>query len=138
VGEGADVAARWIRALNDHDIEAAVSCFDERYRDEAPARRGETVAGRAQVRRNFERLFAGLSGLEAEVLSLAEQGDEVWLEWRMEGRRADGSEMRFVGVNIFRVEAGALVSGRIYTELERDAGDVEAQVERMTGPSGPA
>lgn len=82
-GEGADVATRWIRALNDHDLEAAVSCFDEGYRDEAPARRGEVVSGRDEVRRNFERLFADLSRLRAEVLSLAEQGNEVWLEWRI-------------------------------------------------------
>jgi limonene-1,2-epoxide hydrolase len=133
VGSAKDLAVRWIDAITRHDLGAVVACFDPDYRDEAPARVGEVVAGSDQVRRNFERLFADLSGLRAEILSLAEQGDEVWLEWRMEGRRADGSEMRFVGVNIFGIEKDRFVSGRIYTELVRDAGGLKAQVERMSG-----
>jgi ketosteroid isomerase-like protein len=133
VGDGTDVVARWIQALNDRDIDAAVSCFHERYRDEAPARRGEILSGRDEVRLNFERLFGALSDLRAEIRSVAEREDEVWLEWRMDGRRADGTPMGFVGVNIFTVADGAFTSGRIYTELERDAGGVDAQIDRMTG-----
>jgi hypothetical protein len=40
--------------------------------------------------------------------------------------------MEFVGVNIFEVEDDQLRSGRFYTELVRDAGGVEQQLERMT------
>jgi hypothetical protein len=50
----------------------------------------------------------------------------------MQGTRPDGSSMTFVGVNIFGVADGRLAWGRIYTELVRDAGGVDAQVERMT------
>jgi hypothetical protein len=69
-----------------------------------------------------------------------EDGETVWLEWRMQGTRPDGSSMTFVGVNIFDIADDMLARGRIYTELVRDAGGVDAQVERMTrseaeGPS---
>jgi hypothetical protein len=55
------------------------------------------------------------------------------MEWRMSGTRDDGTTMDFVGVNIFGVADGALRWGRIYTELARTAGGIEAQVARMTG-----
>ncbi|WP_426997448.1 hypothetical protein [Pseudarthrobacter sp. N5] len=57
------------------------------------------------------------------------------MEWRMEGRRRDGSRMEFVGVNIFEVENGQFRSGRIYTELVRDAGGIDAQIDRMAAGS---
>ena len=40
--------------------------------------------------------------------------------------------MEFVGVNIFGVRDQHFVWGRIYTELVREAGGIEAQIERMT------
>lgn len=127
-----EVAARWTHALSEHDLEAAVACFHPEYRDHAPARRGEVVEGREQVRANFARLFADVPDLRAELLSAAEERDTVWMEWRMWGTRPDGTPMEFVGVNIFEVEDDQFHSGRIYTEVVRDAGGVEQQLERMT------
>lgn len=127
-----EVAKRWTRALSEHDLEAAVACFDPEYRDHAPARRGEVVEGREQVRANFARLFADVPDLRVELLSAAEERDTVWMEWRMWGTRSDGTPMEFVGVNIFEVEDAQFHSGRIYTELVRDAGGVDQQLERMT------
>lgn len=127
-----EVAARWTHALSEHDLEAAVACFHPEYRDHAPARRGEVVEGRERVQANFARLFADLPDLRAELLSAAEEHDTVWMEWRMWGTRSDGTPMEFVGVNIFEVEDDQFRSGRIYTELVRDAGGVEQQLERMT------
>ncbi len=132
MGIGRDLVTRWTEALSDHDLEAAVSCFHPDYRDEAPARTGEVVAGREQVRRNFARLLGDVPDLRAEILSLVEDGESVWLEWRMRGTRPDGSNMTFVGVNIFGVADDLLARGRIYTELVRDAGGADAQVDRMT------
>ncbi|MGH3452499.1 MAG: nuclear transport factor 2 family protein [Haloechinothrix sp.] len=112
----------------------ALACFAEDYEDEAPARRGELVRGRDQVRVNFERLLASMPDVHAELRGTVDQGDGVWMEWAMAGTRPDGTRMEFVGVNLFKVEDGLLKRGRIYTELVRDAGGLEAQVERMTGP----
>mgnify|MGYP001035415610 CR=1 FL=1 len=126
------VAARWVRALSAHDLEAAVACFAVDYHDEAPARRGESVRGIAQVRANFAALFRELPDLRAELLGAVADGDTVWMEWRMRGARADGSPIEFVGVNVFGVRDGRFAWGRIYTELSRTVGGIDAQIARMT------
>lgn len=127
-----EVATRWTHALNEHDLDAAVACFHPDYRDHTPARRGEVVEGREHVRANFARLFGEIPDLRAELLSAVEEHDTVWMEWRMWGTRSDGIPMEFVGVNIFGVEDDRFRRGRIYTELVRDAGGVEQQLDRMT------
>jgi len=132
----AAVCHRWIRALNTHDLDAAVDCFDEDYQDEAPARRGEQVRGRDHVRRNFQRLFTELPDLTATACNTVVGDQQVWLEWRMQGTRRDGTLMEFVGVNIFEVTHDRLRSGRIYTELVRDMGGIDAQLDRMATGEG--
>lgn len=127
------VAVRWTRALTDHDLDGAVACFHPDYRDESPARPGEVVEGREQVRANFARLFSDLRDLRAEVLRTSGDDRTLWMEWRMSGTRKDSSPMEYAGVNIFDVEADQFVRGWIYTELVRDAGGVGAQLDRMTG-----
>lgn len=47
------------------------------------------------------------------------------------GTRRDGTLLEFVGVNIFRVKDGRFRSGRIYTEIVREAGGIDAQINRM-------
>lgn len=132
IGEPNSVAERWVAAMNKRDIDGAVDCFAVDYHDEAPARRGESVTGREDVRRNFVALFSQLADLRAEILRSVADGTTLWTEWRMAGTRGDGTSMEFVGVNIFEVAAERFSRGWIYTELVRDAGGIDAQVERMT------
>ncbi len=132
---GADsraIAERWTRAMTGHDLEAAVGCFAEDYRDEAPARRGEFIRGNAKVREHFAALLRDIPDLRADLLRAVADGDTVWMEWRMHGTRRDGTRMEFVGVNLFGVRDGRFTWGRIYTELVSDAGDIDAQIARMT------
>ena len=126
------VAERWVQALTTHDLEAAVACFAPDYHDEAPARHGESVQGREKVRENFAALFRDVSNLRADLLRSVADGDIVWMEWRMHGIRRDGTSLEFTGVNLFGVRDQQFAWGRIYTELVRDAGGVDAQIERMT------
>lgn len=126
------VIERWVRAMNEHNLDMAVSCFDIDYRDEAPARRGESVHGQKMVRENFSKLFKGIPDLQAELLGAVVNGDTVWMEWRMKGTRANREPFEFAGVNIFGVRENRITWGRIYTELVRDVGDVDAQLKRMT------
>lgn len=119
--------------MNAHDASLAAACFAENYEDVAPARPGETVRGRAQVRANFEELFASMPDLEANLRNVMHDDKQVWMEWSMQGTRPDGTRMEFVGVNVFDVTDGLLSRGRIYTEIVREAGGVKAQLERMTG-----
>jgi len=58
----------------------------------------------------------------------------VWMEWRMHGTRKDGTWIEFAGVNIFGIKDGRLAWGRIYSELVREARDIDAQIERMAEP----
>lgn len=125
------VAQRWITSLSAHDLEAAVDCFDTAYVDEAPARRGESVQGQDSVRRNFSMLLSDLPDLTANISRTVADGDDVWIEWSMRGTRQDGTLLEFVGVNIFQVKDGRFRSGRIYTEIVRDAGGIDAQINRM-------
>lgn len=127
------VVGRWVRAMNAHDLDTALACFHEDYHDEAPARRGEHVEGRQRVGVNFSRLFQDLPDLSAELVGCVSHGKTAWMEWRMRGTRADGTVMEFAGVNIFGIEGDAIRWGRIYSELVREAGDVDEQVLRMTG-----
>lgn len=127
-----EVARAFAAAISRHDPDAAAACFAEDYRDEAPARRGEVVQGREEVRANLARLIESMPDVSATILDLVERDDAVWMEWRLTGTREDGTVMDFVGVNIFGVERGLFRWGRIYTELARDAGGIEAQLERMT------
>ena len=60
-----------------HDLEAVVSCFVADYRDEAPARRGESFVGRDQVRKNFAALFRDVPDLRADLLDAVKQGNTV-------------------------------------------------------------
>ncbi|MBT2594958.1 nuclear transport factor 2 family protein [Arthrobacter sp. ISL-72] len=126
------VAQRWITSLSADDLEAAVNCFDAAYVDETPARRGESVQGQDSVRRNFSMLFSDLPDPTANISRTVADGDYVWMEWRMRGTRRDCTLLEFVGVNIFQVTDGRFRSGRIYTEIVRDAGGIDAQINRMT------
>lgn len=132
------VAESFVAAISRHDLDAVARCFAEDYEDEAPARRGEVVRGREEVRANFARMFASMPEVNAVIIRLAERENEAWMEWRMSGTRDDGTTMDFVGVNIFGVAGGTFRWGRIYTELARSAGGIEAQVARMTGDEAPA
>jgi ketosteroid isomerase-like protein len=126
------VVERWIQTINRHDLEGVVACFAPDYRDEAPARRGESVHGQDHVRANFAALFRDIPDLRADLRGAVVSGESVWMEWRLYGSRTNGTPFEFAGVNIFGVQDDRLIWGRIYTELVRDAGGIDSQIERMT------
>lgn len=128
-----EAAEAFVAAISRHDPDAVARSFAEDYEDEAPARRGEVVRGRDEVRANFARMFTSMPDVHATIIRLAERENEVWMEWRLSGTRGDGSSMEFVGVNIFGISHGTFAWGRIYTELARSAGGIETQLARMTG-----
>ncbi len=129
--EALDVVQRFVTAINRHAPDEVAACFRADYRDEAPARRGEFVRGRDTVRSNFGRLFREVPNIKADLLDAVAGGNTVWLEWRLHGTRSDGSLFEMAGVNIFGLVGGQFATGRIYSELVREAGGIEAQLERM-------
>jgi ketosteroid isomerase-like protein len=134
----AAVLARLERATNAHDVEALVACFAVDYRNETPAHPERGFAGREQVRRNWEQIFAAVPDIAATVLRHAVDGDEVWSEWEHRGTRRDGSVHVMRGVVIFGVGDGLLTWARFYLEpVQEGAGTVDAAVRRQVAAVTP-
>jgi ketosteroid isomerase-like protein len=127
------VVDRLVQAINDHDLEALVACFDEGYINETPAHPRRGFRGREQVRRNWTQILAAVPELRARVLRTAVDGG-VWTEWDMSGTRRDGALFQMAGVAIFEVRDAKIASARFYLEpVEQTSGDVDAAVSGLVG-----
>jgi ketosteroid isomerase-like protein len=107
---------RLVRATNDHDLESLVRCFSEDYRNETPAHPARGFRGRAQVRRNWEQIFAFVPDIHVEVVGSAVDTDTVWTEWEMRGTRRDGKSHWTRGIIVFGVTDSAIRWARFYVE----------------------
>ena len=116
------VVTRLRDAMNEHDLEALVDVFDPDFVSETPAHPQRTFRGAAQVRRNWEQIFAGVPDLQADLLDAVVAGDTVWSEWDWHGTRRDGSLHRMRGVTIQRVRDARAVSVRFYMEPVDEGG----------------
>jgi limonene-1,2-epoxide hydrolase len=137
------VLGRLNAAMNRHDLEAFVACFDPGYESEQPAHPDRRFRGAAQVRSNWAAMFAGVPDIRAEILRSAAAGDTAWVEWRWDGTRADGSRLAAAGVCVFGVRNGRVAWGRLYMEDVEAGSGIEAAVAalaegraRSTGVSG--
>ena len=129
-----DVIERLVQAMNDHDLEALVACFDEGYVNETPVHPRRGFRGNEQVRRNWTQILAAVPDLRARVLRTAVDGDRVWTEWNMSGTRRDGVQFQMAGVAIFRVGDAKIASTRFYLEpVDQTSGDVDAAVGGLLG-----
>jgi ketosteroid isomerase-like protein len=113
---------RLVKATNDHDLERLVGCFAEDYANESPVHPGRSFTGRAQVRRNWEQIFAFVPDLRAEVTSSTVADETAWTEWEMTGTRRDGTAHQMRGVILFGVRDGLAQWARFYLEPV-DSGD---------------
>jgi ketosteroid isomerase-like protein len=123
--DGMAMLRRLETAANARELEALVECFADGYRNETPVHPARGFTGREQVRRNWETIFAGVPDLRTAVTRAAVDGDLVWSEWEMSGRRRDGQAHLIRGVIIFRVVDGRATSARFYLEPV-DLGDADA------------
>ena len=130
--EPADVVERLHHAMNRHDLEAFVACFDRDYRSEQPVHPARGFGGREQVEKNWSALFEGVPDFRAELLSTATEGDTLWSESHWTGSRANEAPLDVRGVTIFGIENGRIVSGRLYLEEVEQAGqDIDETVRRL-------
>ena len=129
-----EVIDRLAVAMNAHDLDAAAGLFHQDYRSEQPAHPGRAFAGRAQMRANWEAMFAGIPGFHAEICRSVQDGDTTWSEWRWSGTRSDGQAFEVRGVTLFEITDGQIVAGRLYLEdVERDVAGIEQAVEGLSG-----
>jgi ketosteroid isomerase-like protein len=123
---------RLVQATNDHDAEAVAACFAKDYENQTPVHPARGFRGRAQVRQNWEQIFAFVSDLRAEVISSAIDGDTAWTEWEMTGTRRDGTAHEMRGVVLFGVREGVAQWARFYLEpVDSDPGGVDEAVLRQ-------
>jgi ketosteroid isomerase-like protein len=127
-------------AMNAHDLDAAAGFFHEDYRSEQPAHPGRAFVGRAQMRANWEAMFAGVPDFHAEICRSVQDGETTWTEWRWSGTRSDGRPFEMRGVTLFEITDDQVVAGRLYLEeAERKVAGIEQAVEDLSGRRpGPA
>jgi ketosteroid isomerase-like protein len=124
---------RLCRATNEHDLEALSACFAVDYRNETPVHPARGFQGRAQVRKNWEQIFAAVPDLTARVHWVADK-DVVWSEWEMRGTRRDGSLHLMRGVVIFGVDQDQAAWARFYLEpVQQDSTSVDEAVRGQIG-----
>lgn len=104
------------QAVDAHDLEALVACFDPDFRNETPGHPGRGFSGREQVRANWARIFGGIPDITARLERVAIDGDEVWTEWEMGGTRVDGVPQLLRGVIIWGLSGDCLAWSRFYLE----------------------
>lgn len=131
---------RMIAAAGRHDLDAMVAEFADDYENITPNHPDRSFTGRAQVRANWEALYAGIPDLALTVHAAATAADgTLWMEWSNAGTRRDGVPVHMAGVAIFTLRAGRIAAVRFYLEpVEHDSGDVNAAVRSVTGTAAAA
>src|SRR5258708_3031332 len=120
-------------ATNEPHLHALPTCFALDYRNETPLHPSRGFQGRAQVRRNWEQIFAAVPDIAVEVTWIADEAT-VWSEWEMRGTRRDGSPHLMRGVVIFGVEGSEATWARFYLEpVQEGGGDVDETIRRAVG-----
>ena len=129
-----EVIERLVAAMNAHDLDAAAGFFHEDYRSVQPTHPGRVFVGRAQMRANWEAMFAGVPDFRAEICRSVQDGDTTWTEWRWSGTRGDGQAFEMRGVTLFEITGDQIAAGRLYMEeTERKAAGIEQAVEALSG-----
>jgi ketosteroid isomerase-like protein len=125
----AAVIERLREAMNRHDPDAMVECFDPDYRSEQPAHPNRGFGGKGQVHKNWSGMFESFPDLEARVLRQSVAGDVVWNEWHWS---ATGLEM--AGVTVMGIREGRISWARLYMEPVEQAGqDIDEAMRTITG-----
>ena len=123
-------------ATNAHDLDALVGCFADDYRNDTPVHPGRSFDGRAQVRANWEQIFAAVPDIRASLIASVVDGDVIWSEWEMRGTRRDGAQHLMRGVIIFAVRDGLAASARFFLEpVDPSDDDATAAVHQIIGTS---
>ncbi len=128
------VAERLDKAMNQHNLEAFLECFDPSYQSEQPVHPDRAFSGIEQVHKNWSSIFNGVPDFQAELLRSAVAGDSVWSEWHWQGTRVDGTSLNMRGVIIFGTRNDRIIWGRLYVEPVDESGTgIDASITTITG-----
>ena len=107
---------RWaFEQLNRHDVSGLRQFWHDGTVERFPDR---TCRGRDEIVRYFEDTFAAVPDMHMEVLALAEQGDDVFVHWRLtgthlgtlQGIEPTGKPVALDGIDHFVMRDGNVVS----------------------------
>src|SRR5688500_14085520 len=133
------VVERLNDAMNAHDIDAFVACFDGDYESEQPAHPDRAFRGREQVRSNWSAIFEGVPDFESELMEASSAGEVEWSEWRWRGTQSDGTPLDMAGVIVCGVRDGRLRWARLCVEpVEQGGAGIDAAVRSMSGEASEA
>jgi len=123
------VIERMREALNRHDLQAFLACFDSNYRSEQPAHPNRGFGGKEQVRENWSGMFESFPDFEAQLLRHTADEGVVWGEWHWTARG-----LNMAGVTIMGVEDDRIVWARLYMEpVEENGQDIDEAMRTITG-----
>ncbi len=127
---------RLLGAMNAHDIETFVACFDPGYVSEQPVHPDRAFGGVEQVRNNWSQLFSTLQDFHAELRAVSEDGETAWSEWHWTASQPDGTAFDWRGVMVMGIRGGLIAWARLYMEPTELAGEgIDAVVRDMTSGS---
>jgi steroid delta-isomerase-like uncharacterized protein len=107
---------RWtIETLNRRDVASLRSVWTDETVERFPDR---TCRGADETAAYFEEAFAAISDWRMEVIAIAEQGDDVFLHWRLTGKHtgtllgieATGKALAIDGMDHFVIREGRIVT----------------------------
>ena len=117
------VVRRLIEALNRHDLDAMIDCFDPRVRTEFPTQPGRGVQGREYIRAYWEQALTSNGDVRAKLFRCAADGDTVLSEWCWHGTRVDGSSFARAGMTVHGIVDDKIAWQRLYLEPIRGDDD---------------
>jgi ketosteroid isomerase-like protein len=133
------LSERLLHAINEHNLDAFVACFDPDYSSEQPAHPARAFRGREQVRKNWSAFFREIPDLQAELLASAAGEDTEWGEWHWHGTLASGGRFEMRGVTLMGTRDDHIVWGRLYMEeVEQVGEDIDQAVQRLARAGGNA
>jgi hypothetical protein len=133
----AEIMNRLWSAMNAHDLDAFVACFDPDYDSQQPAHPSRSFRGSDQVRKNWASVFAGVPDFTAELVlsAVTDEGVEVG-EWRWQGTHLDNSPFRMQGVIVAGIRHGLISWARLYMEpIEQGGVHIDEMVQETYRPS---
>jgi steroid delta-isomerase-like uncharacterized protein len=103
-----DVVARYLDALNRHDVEGALACVADDFFNEHTSAIGTSVRGRAAYATRLPEFLATFRDLRYDVEDWIVDGERVAVPYTMRGV-VDGCPFAIRGMFRFRVADGAIV-----------------------------
>lgn len=124
-----EVIERLRQAMNSHDPEAMLECFDPDYRSEQPAHPNRGFGGKEQVHKNWSAMFESFPDFQAELLRHSSDGNVVWSEWHW-----SATGLNMAGVTVMGIKEGRISWARLYMETVEEAGqDIDEAMRTITG-----